>query len=364
MLLISLALLVSRPALSAEAQRELYPIIVASDGNGGHPYKLGFIDRRGRVVITPRFQRLCGEITGLPEFHEGLASLGAASGAVDQGYIDSKGQFAIPPTVRGGDFHEGIAWVGDQQPTDSGLAWIDRTGKIFVPRKFHTSGRFYQNQGTDFSEGMLRIEEGDSWGFVDRAFNWVIPPRYFRAFDFHEGLALVYLDGTRTAFIDRTGKEIVSLPGKRAESDLSGGLAAVSSTSDHRWGLIDRAGREVIPLQFRYTLALGEGFGAAANSEGKLALFNSRGKQLTPFQFRAIGGGFNRGMVAASLQGERTWGYIDPSGAWVLPAQFQEALSFSGDLARVMFSTGHFGYIDRRGKVVWTGGVPNPCVFF
>lgn len=154
----------------------------------------------------------------------------------------------------------------------------------------------------------------------------------------------------------------------QAGSAFSGGLASVTVTigRDHLWGVINRAGREVVPLKSRFTLTLGEGFAAGGRLGEGSAIFDSNGGQLTPFQFGfKPGSSFNGGLVPATPAGSAaTWGYINASGAWIIPQQFADASSFSGELARVTLKTGDFGYVNRRGKIVWSGGRMTPCIPF
>jgi hypothetical protein len=51
--------------------------------------------------------------------------------------------------------------------------------------------------------------------------------------------------------------------------------------------------------------------------------------------------------------GEASWGYVDESGAIVIPLQFGYAWNFSGGLARVEDRNGKLAYIDLDGNYVW-----------
>ena len=46
------------------------------------------------------------------------------------------------------------------------------------------------------------------------------------------------------------------------------------------------------------------------------------------------------------------WGFIDPTGKFVINPQFDEAESFNNGLAWVK-AGGRFGYINASGKYVW-----------
>jgi hypothetical protein len=49
---------------------------------------------------------------------------------------------------------------------------------------------------------------------------------------------------------------------------------------------------------------------------------------------------------------EGKWGYIDPSGKFVIEPKFDAAGWFEGGRAQVQLGD-HWEYIDRSGRVVW-----------
>ena len=58
----------------------------------------------------------------------------------------------------------------------------------------------------------------------------------------------------------------------------------------------------------------------------------------------------------APVMVDEKWGYIDPSGAYIIEPQFDEALPFKDGAARVRINVGErqtYGYIDRAGKFLW-----------
>ncbi|MBC7929017.1 MAG: WG repeat-containing protein [Rubrivivax sp.] len=85
--------------------------------------KLGFIDRGGKVVITPLFRETNG-------FSEGLAAVKiiGSDGQYVWGYIDRTGEFAITPQFSDAKpFAGGLAQV---TTADGKSRLIDRSGKV------------------------------------------------------------------------------------------------------------------------------------------------------------------------------------------------------------------------------------------
>ena len=90
------------------------------------------------------------------------------------------------------------------------------------------------------------------YGFKDRQGNEIIPPKYYDASNFSEGLARVRPKSkwgfhTNYGFIDKNGKMVI--PAKYNDAyNFSEGLAAVMIKD--KWGCIDKNGNMVIPAKY------------------------------------------------------------------------------------------------------------------
>ena len=89
--------------------------------------KWGFIDREGRVVISPQFDYSRAEPT-ITQFSEGLAGV-TKNGKF--GYVDKTGAYVIGPTfTKGFEFRDGIAEVCNSNV----CGYIDRHGTRIWPK--------------------------------------------------------------------------------------------------------------------------------------------------------------------------------------------------------------------------------------
>jgi len=124
------------------------------------PFRYGYVDTSGAVVIRPQFQ-------GAFDFSEGLAVVAVkANGATKYGYIDKSGAWVIQPQFdNAGFFSEGLAAVGtrtsgtDADPTwitDYSWGYIDKTGTVVIPMQYQTAD--------SFSGGVARVE---NWARVE-----------------------------------------------------------------------------------------------------------------------------------------------------------------------------------------------------
>ena len=105
--------------------------------------KLGFMDRAGTVVVSPRYD-------GAWRPTEGLAAV-TVDGHL--GYVDKTGTVVIQSDAkRGHGFHEGLACVSQGEYGPYG--YIDKSGKVVIPIQFEDA--------FDFSEGLARVQVGGS----------------------------------------------------------------------------------------------------------------------------------------------------------------------------------------------------------
>jgi hypothetical protein len=88
---------------------------------------MGFIDKTGKVVISPQYDWVPGEIG----FHEGLACV-----SIDKawGFIDKQGNFVINPQYEYAlPYHNGIAVVVVKYNKD---CLIDKQGNVVYAEPF------------------------------------------------------------------------------------------------------------------------------------------------------------------------------------------------------------------------------------
>lgn len=273
--------------------------------------RLGYMDRRGDVVIAPRF-------FAAGSFSQGLApAQEEAWGA--WGFIDGSGCFVIEPAFDAAQpFGEGLA------PVRQGDLWgfVDRAGVEVVPPRFHETWGFFEGRARAVVDGFV--------GFVDPAGAWVVEPRYFRAGDFHEGLAFV-CERSLCGFVDRSGVVVVE-PRFDDVGSFSQGLAPVRVGV--RWGYVDRAGQMAIAPVFDEAQPFAEGL--ARVSVVKDASFDPK-----------FGGYSGRAPFS---------GFIDARGLLVIETVMLGATSFAEGFTVVRLPSGglcsdcsHYRLMDRDG---------------
>jgi hypothetical protein len=206
-------------------------------------------------------------------------------------------------------------------------------------------------------------------GFIDRGGRMVIAPQWDDADPFAEGLAAVgnrhvEQDGgvsttvSREGWIDRSGRVVIPLRWDDA-GDFAEGRARVKE--GQKFGYVDRSGTVVVPPQYDDAASFSEGL-AAVKRGGKTGFIDTSGKVVIPFRFMRAAwiASFHDGRACA-FEGDYDddmAGYVDRTGAMVIPARYAWAQPFAEGLAIVRTTlAAPVSVIDRDGRtVIETGG--------
>ncbi|HET6841053.1 MAG TPA: WG repeat-containing protein [Candidatus Angelobacter sp.] len=337
-------LLVFDSALLAQTESDRYPFIKAD--------KLGFIDGSGREVVPAQFSN-GGDSTG---FSEEIANVGGNGG---WGYIDKSGKYTIEPKFWWAhEFSDGFACV--QLPGEGmGYGFIDKTGRVLI-KGLKTDSMFHEGLapmllggkwgylGTDmqvaippqfdfahpFYEGMATVEVANKWGYIDKAGRMVIPARYDITMPFKDGLGRVKIFSKREPLVAKIGQE------------------GQTTYNVYLWGFVDKGGVEIIPPKFQAVTFFSEGLAFAMPNDGTrlFGIIDKSGKFLHEPAFEEATE-FSESLAAVRA-GDK-WGYVDHAGNWIIPPGLTHADSFWHGLASVVFGAGLWGYIDKKGSVVW-----------
>jgi hypothetical protein len=177
------------------------------------------------------------------------------------------------------------------------LGFIDSDGReVIAPEFFPIADMAY------FKDGLAPVNGPRGAGYIDPTGRYVIGPQreWGQPRPFHEGTAAVLIWGKNgafntPAFIDQTGRVILSGPSVKEGSYFSDGLMPMQE--HERWGFVNKRFRWVISPRYSY---------AQEFSEGR-----------------------------APVRIGRQWGFIDKTGKLVVPARYDLVWGFSNGLARV-----------------------------
>ena len=253
--------------------------------------------------------------------------------------------------------------------------FLDVTGQIAIPAKFHNVGYFFEGlapfeeeglygyadtngntaispqytEVTPFSEGLAAVRVGREWGYIDRTGALVVPPKYQAAGLMRDGLARVgtwarfkCFDNRRELSVDQAPEYMLGLP----ETLSYNGCVP----DNPKFGFVNALGKLAIKQQYSSASDFSEGFASVQSAAtGSLAGFiDTQGVLTVPIRFGSAFS-FSNGLAPVSVDNQ--WGYVNAKSELVVKPQYGMALEFSEGLAAVFDQNQKWGYIDAKGKV-------------
>ncbi|MCD4824859.1 MAG: WG repeat-containing protein [Phycisphaerae bacterium] len=347
---------VKKASAEAKSQKPKYLYVIKeTDKKGRDNY--GYIDKTGKVVITPQFKQagyfseglacVCPRnIFGSPwgyidtsgkmvikpqfwyaeEFSEGFAEVTTKTNKkLLSGFIDKKGKWLVKPQFEGaGQFKEGLAKIAVKKNGKKLIGFINTRGKIVIQPKFT-----YSSLVSYFSDGVTPVvigeEFGNQWGAINKKGQWVVKPKFdFFLSNFKNGMAIANIDGMK-GLIDTKGHWVIK-PKYWFILWFCDGLAPVGLDKEDEWGFIDKKGKLVIKIH-------GD-INPRCFSEGLASVSGTVINKKTNLVYKGVG-------------------YIDTKGKWIVKPRYWRAYDFKNGLARVWGYGGKTAYINKKGKYVW-----------
>jgi len=282
------------------------------------------------------------------EFHEGLAVFCMPMRMIKQFY---------PSYFHSWDVMVPISKQEEELARKRGyFGYVNEAGRIVVPPQFYRAG--------PFKDGLAQVETvGDSGnlrgGFIDSQGKFIGGRTFSEVFPFSDGLARVndsFKNGP-CGFINRDGKLIAE--GLREASNFSQGVAPVKT--DEHWALIDTKGQILKRFDFDEIERFEEGL-AVVSKDGRKGFIDTHGDVVIPPRFFdaqrfshglsavAVSMDESKKLILATARHDWKIGYIDVAGRNVIAPKYLGARHFSGGLVPVLDGL-KWGYIDKAGRV-------------
>lgn len=235
----------------------------------------------------------------------------------------------------------------------SGSAWgfVSDKGDTIIPL-----GRYdFLNPIDD--KNMILAHRGDRQGYIDIHENVLIPFEFEDIGVFSNGVAPAKKDG-KFGMIDRAGKQLGPFKFDEVRYLYSCGLAKARIGTG--WGFIDETGAEIVPLVYQEVDYNKVDPFVAARSEGKWAFYSGEGVQLTPFYYdelfesiRADGEySFFTGGLAKVRIGNQ-FGYVDAGFHEVIPlGSYDEVGAINADSLAIVAKEDKVAVIHVKGHNV------------
>ncbi len=194
----------------------------------------------------------------IDQFHNGFA-IAYDNNTEKKVLIDNSGN-EIPGTE-----HHYLQYIGENLYLKNNETIIDTNGK-----KIYTISNI--SIESTYNDGHLLIRNGYRYGYINKTGEIVITPKYTKASDFKDGVAIVN-DGNSAIIIDVNGKEL-SKPIYQSIRNFTHGWA-FATHFDGKGGFIDKNGNEVTAFEYS-----DNGFVYFSGEYATAQLFNSSTKIL------------------------------------------------------------------------------------
>jgi hypothetical protein len=189
-------------------------------------FKWGFVDRTGKIVISPQFKSVL-------YFQNGTCA--AMNDEGDWGFIDEEGKIIINY-----QFDSAMPFLNGKAVVESGdsKGVIDEDGKYIINPQFEEI----------FPDGdLFMIESNGNTGWTDDDGKIIINPQFDDALPFGSSDLAPFKTGKRWGYIDREGKIAIN-PQFNTAMPFMGDLALVQSGK--KTGVINKEGRYEVNPQF------------------------------------------------------------------------------------------------------------------
>jgi len=319
-------------------------------------YRCGYVDKKGNEVVDCQYEnihpfinevaiienndRYYEEITygligkngekltngfkyeNLGSFREGFAKVyrKGYNGFIDKNGIELGASFSFV-----NDFSEGFAYVSKYNEGISSLGgFINTKGEDSIPFK-------YENQNTEFSEGLAAVQLNGKWGFIDKKGNTVVDFIYDSAQKFREGYSFVELS-EKCGFINKKGNVVIPFLYDKSDeniyppghSSFHNGLAIVSK--ENMYGIIDVDNNCKVEFNFIRIGFFSKSLIFLMKNKGYYCLTNNIDWQvnsnLYTFEIRYSSG--NRFPVKRN---EKT-GFVNELGKEIIPCKYDKISSY------------------------------------
>ena len=370
--------------------------------------KYGFIDAKGKIVISPQFDYVKDFSESIAAFNLGGSVQNSGSLSVifndimitvyggKWGFINEVGNYVVNPQFDDvQSFSEGLATVsvggspitfgGSQIPATiggvEGSKWgfIDKKGNYIVNPQFDDVWTGFEhgvalvNLGMKLygmRDGKVVAGEKGKWGLIDKTGKYILNPQFDEVRNLNGGL-FAFAVGNKFGIIDKNGKYVASPKYDEIEK-FSEDVAAVKI--GHKWGFISSEGQYIVDPQFDQVHSYKEGLAAVCvggklqvygdTYGGKWGFIDKKGNYIVNSQFDDVHyiadglvgvniGGRTDKKYAFIIKGGK-WGIIDLDGKYIVdPIYDDSCYTFEEGLCNVKRGE-KWGYIDKTGEMVIT----------
>lgn len=278
-------------------------------------------------------------------FSQSVLAQARSADSDNWGYINPKGEFVIKEQFR--DCHafseDGLAPIYDKKRKS--FYFIDPSGKELATdvEKFKLHNIFgFGTKG--FENGMVPVQVGRSWGYLNTSGKLVIAADYEVANEFNGGSATARSNG-KWIILDKKGTKVDFSENVTDAKPFSEGLAPIRIGDT--WGFASTDGSIAVKPQFKSVGYFSNGLAWAKTEEGNIGFIDKKGEWVIKPKYDAAKD-FSNGLARVK---SGTWTFVDAKGNEISAPSADSFGDFSSGLAYAK-SDGKVGFINKEGKMV------------
>lgn len=228
---------------------------------------------------------------------------------------------------------------------------IERTGKVIIPSLYDHIG-FYDN-------GVVHVQQADKEGIIDENTGKIlIPVQYDNIYPIAKDLSYIrqgsFKDGKYGLINHKLGKILLTTQYddiKRFDGENLHEANFVRVKQNNKWGVVNNAGKLVLPIKYDYINALGEkNLLMIVEKNNLTGIIDINGKVILPLEYTYIDFWPQEGLHLIKKNDDKS-GFIDENGIIVIPVQYYISEKFQNGKIKVELNNEIF-YIDKTGRKV------------
>lgn len=200
----------------------------------------------------------------------------------------------------------------------------ERETRLSNKQNLRNALQHYEKSDVSVYEGMMLVQKGEGFGYLDEKGLEIILCQYENALHFLNGVACVKKDG-KWGFINKYGQIVIPFESE-TPSYYSNNLIVVCKNG--KYGAIDIEGDIRIPFNYDYLSQPSEKF-ILGMMKKEYLLMTLDGEELNPYRFDDVGvesvplgidAKFDkRPVIPCVVEKNKRYGYIDSSGKLIIP---------------------------------------------
>ncbi len=202
-------------------------------------------------------------------------------------------------------------------------------------------------------EGLIVVQKDGLCGYADLDGNIVIPPKWFHAEPFENGVAVVMDDIYHPYLIGHNGRKIADLDCMDAQP-----CGSMLVTLNYNWdnlpsvltyGLTAPDGTVIVPPQYDFLTDLTDTLFLIKSADSLYGVIDASGKEILPVEYDSVVYDITADLLCAEKDGKK--GYLALDGTPVIPLGYDSVFFGKEDLA-IAEKDGKCGGLDRNGNTV------------